>query len=159
MKVIIDITGHKDPLNLILEVSGEARNNKAVKVDTARSLWIPAVNNHGSLGHWKFLEISDPWDLQNTIYSFLLSLKEKTALNHQSMINKTQGVCGGNARIRNTRIPVWTLVSLHKMGASNDDLLTNFPGLTQEDLNKTWLYYEKNNQEIDNAILEQDEDE
>ena len=100
MKVIIDITGHKDPLNLILEVSGEARKDKAVKVDTARSLWIPAVNNHGSLGHWEFLEISDPWDLQNTIYSFLLSLKEKTALNHQSMINKTQGVCGGNAVLK-----------------------------------------------------------
>ncbi|MDH6056548.1 BPTD_3080 family restriction endonuclease [Umezakia ovalisporum] len=59
--------GHKKPLNLILEVSGEARKDKAVKVDTARSLWIPAVNNHGSLGHWEFLEISDPWDAQNTI--------------------------------------------------------------------------------------------
>ena len=76
-----------------------------------------------------------------------------------NLITTTQGICGGNARIRNTRIPVWTLVSLHNLGASDNDLLTNFPGLTQEDLNKAWLYYEKNNQEIDNAILEQDEDE
>ncbi|NES22447.1 MAG: DUF433 domain-containing protein [Symploca sp. SIO3E6] len=27
-------------------------------------------------------------------------------------IQKTPGVCGGNARIRNTRIAVWTLISL-----------------------------------------------
>lgn len=73
-----------------------------------------------------------------------------------NLITTTQGICGGNARIRNTRIPVWTLVSLHKMGASNDDLLTNFPGLTQEDLNKAWQYYANNKQEIDNAILVQD---
>jgi hypothetical protein len=31
-------------------------------------------------------------------------------------IQSTPGVCGGNARIRNTRIPVWTLVSLHQQG-------------------------------------------
>ena len=53
-----------------------------------------------------------------------------------NLITTTQGICGGNARIRNTRIPVWTLVSLHNLGASDNDLLTNFPGLTQEDLNK-----------------------
>jgi Protein of unknown function (DUF433) len=27
-------------------------------------------------------------------------------------IQKTAGVCGGYARIRNTRIPVWTIISL-----------------------------------------------
>ncbi len=26
-------------------------------------------------------------------------------------IQKTMGVCGGQARIRNTRIPVWTVIS------------------------------------------------
>jgi hypothetical protein len=31
-------------------------------------------------------------------------------------IQSTPGVCGGYARIRNTRIPVWTLVSLHQQG-------------------------------------------
>jgi uncharacterized protein (DUF433 family) len=73
-----------------------------------------------------------------------------------NLITTTQGICGGNARIRNTRIPVWTLVSLHNLGASDQDLLDNYPGLTQEDLNKAWLYYANNKQEIDNAILVQD---
>jgi type III restriction enzyme len=74
------------------------------------------------------------------------------------LINKTQAVCGGNARIRNTRIPVWTLVSLHKMGESDSNLISNFPGLTQADLNEAWVYYQNNTQEIENAILEQGKD-
>jgi len=54
-------------INLILEVSGEARKDKAAKTATARALWVPAVNNHGGFGRWAFLEISDPWDAKNTI--------------------------------------------------------------------------------------------
>jgi type III restriction enzyme len=58
-------------LNLILEVSGEPRKDKAAKVATARTLWVPAVNNHGGFGRWMFLEITDPWDAKNTIRAFL----------------------------------------------------------------------------------------
>ncbi len=54
--------GPDDPLNLLIEVSGEARKDKAAKVSTARTLWMPAVNNHGGFGRWGFVEISDPWD-------------------------------------------------------------------------------------------------
>ena len=63
--------GKDDLLNLILEVSGEARKDKAAKVETARNLWIPAINNHGEFGRWAFLEIVDPWDAKNTIRAFL----------------------------------------------------------------------------------------
>jgi type III restriction enzyme len=35
--------GPDDYLNLIIEVSGEARKDKAAKVETARNLWIPAI--------------------------------------------------------------------------------------------------------------------
>jgi len=55
------------PLNLIVEVSGEAKTEKAAKVETARTLWVPAVNNHGGFGRWAFLEISDPWDAKGPI--------------------------------------------------------------------------------------------
>jgi len=63
--------GADDLLNLLLEVSGEARKDKAAKVATARNLWIPAINNHGGFGRWAFLEISDPWDAQRTIRASL----------------------------------------------------------------------------------------
>jgi type III restriction enzyme len=62
--------GKNEPLNLILEVSGEAKKEKAAKVATARTLWVPSVNNHGGFGQWAFLEIRDPWDARNTILSF-----------------------------------------------------------------------------------------
>ncbi len=64
---INDGHGADDLLNLILEVSGEPRKDKAAKVATARTLWVPAINNHGGFGRWAFLEISDPWDAKNTI--------------------------------------------------------------------------------------------
>ena len=56
-----------DVLNLIVEVTGEARKDKAAKVTTARTLWVPAVNNHGGFGRWAFVEVTDPWDAQRTI--------------------------------------------------------------------------------------------
>lgn len=49
-------------LNLVVEVSGVAKRDKAVKVATAKTMWVPAVNNHGGLGLWRFAEVGDPWD-------------------------------------------------------------------------------------------------
>jgi type III restriction enzyme len=54
-------------LNVIVEVSGEERKDKAVKVDTARTLWIPAVNNHGGFGRWAFVEVTDPGNAKSAI--------------------------------------------------------------------------------------------
>jgi type III restriction enzyme len=51
--------GPEDLLNLVIEVSGEARKDKQAKVDTARTLWMPAVNNHGGFGRWAFVEVDD----------------------------------------------------------------------------------------------------
>jgi type III restriction enzyme len=59
--------GHDDPLNLILEVTGEKKKDKEAKVSTARTLWVPAVNNHGGFGRWGFVEITDPWNAKTLI--------------------------------------------------------------------------------------------
>ena len=67
----IEIPGKSEKLNLILEVSGEKRKDKAAKVETARNLWVPAVNNHGGFGTWAFIEITDPWDSKALIRSFI----------------------------------------------------------------------------------------
>ncbi|MBL0344425.1 DEAD/DEAH box helicase family protein [Candidatus Villigracilis affinis] len=71
-----DGRGKDNLLNLVLEVSGEARKDKAAKVETARNLWIPAINNHGGFGRWAFLEIVDPWDAKNTIQAFIKEGKQ-----------------------------------------------------------------------------------
>ena len=53
-------------LNLVIEVTGEGRKDKAAKVGAARTLWVPAVNN-GGFGRWAFVEVTDPWDARQTI--------------------------------------------------------------------------------------------
>lgn len=58
-------------LNLIVEVSGLPKKDKQAKTATARTLWVPAVNNDDSFGRWAFVEISDPWDAQTTIQAML----------------------------------------------------------------------------------------
>lgn len=68
---IDDRHGADNLLNLIIEVTGEKRKEKAAKVITARTLWVPAINNHGGFGRWEFLEVADPWNGQNLIRGFL----------------------------------------------------------------------------------------
>jgi type III restriction enzyme len=65
-------------LNLIVEVTGEKKKEKASKVAAARNLWVPAINNDGGFGRWAFIEISDPWDAKNTIRAELARLSRNT---------------------------------------------------------------------------------
>jgi hypothetical protein len=46
---------------------GVPLRGKAAKVATARTLWVPAINNHGGFGRRAFLEVADPWDAQSVI--------------------------------------------------------------------------------------------
>ncbi|KYC44212.1 hypothetical protein WA1_01230 [Scytonema hofmannii PCC 7110] len=72
----------------------------------------------------------------------------------QNPIQITPGVCGGQARIRNTRIPVWTLVAYRQQGSPDEELLANYPGLTAHDLSAAWDYYEQNREQVDREIAQ-----
>jgi uncharacterized protein (DUF433 family) len=63
-------------------------------------------------------------------------------------IEKTPGVCGGAARIARTRIPVWQLVEARALGASEAEILVDFPGLRAEDLVNAWCYEKSHREEI-----------
>ena len=63
--------GEGDLLNLLIEVTGEKKKDKAAKVATARTLWVPAVNNHRGFGRWAFVEVADPWNAMTTIRGLL----------------------------------------------------------------------------------------
>ncbi len=64
---IDDGQGPENPLNLIVEVTGAKDRDKEAKVATAKTLWVPAVNNAGTWGRWGMIEIDDPWDAQSEI--------------------------------------------------------------------------------------------
>ncbi|MCZ6815914.1 MAG: restriction endonuclease subunit R, partial [Planctomycetota bacterium] len=69
--------GPDDPLQLIIEVSGQPGKKKAAKTSTAETLWVPAVNNAGEWGRWAFIEITDPWDAASAIRVLLRSFLPK----------------------------------------------------------------------------------
>lgn len=71
-------------------------------------------------------------------------------------IRKTPGVAGGVACIRNTRIAVWTLISLANQGADDAELALDFPGLTSFDFRAAKTYYQMYRMEIDSLIAEND---
>ncbi|GAB4217319.1 MAG: hypothetical protein OHK0012_21480 [Synechococcales cyanobacterium] len=68
------------------------------------------------------------------------------------MVKKTPGVAGGHACVRNTRIAVWTLISLARQGMNDEDLIRNFPGLTPFDLLAARVYYQAHQSEIEDLI-------
>jgi uncharacterized protein (DUF433 family) len=80
-----------------------------------------------------------------------------TDIKKKSWVQKTPGVVGGDACIRNTRISVWGLVLSRKLGTSDEQMLENIVGLTPDDLEAAWDYYHQHRDEIDEAIRENEE--
>lgn len=72
-------------------------------------------------------------------------------------IKKTSGVCGGDACIAGTRIPVWVLVNARRLGISEAELLKDYPTLRASDLANAWAYAEIYADEIEIAIRENEE--
>lgn len=58
-----DGRGKRDPLKMVIEIKGNKDDRAWSKADTMEKQWIPAVNNHGGWGRWKFVEIMDPQHL------------------------------------------------------------------------------------------------
>jgi uncharacterized protein (DUF433 family) len=67
-------------------------------------------------------------------------------------IEKTPGICGGEARIAKTRIPIWVLVEARRLGYTDADLLKSYPTITATDLANAWTYAEAHPDEIELAI-------
>lgn len=73
-------------------------------------------------------------------------------------ITKNSNICGGDACIAGTRIPIWILVNARNLGISESQLLYDYPTLTASDLANAWLYFQVNPDEIAAAIQENEED-
>ena len=72
-------------------------------------------------------------------------------------IEKTQNVCGGDACIASTRVPVWTLEQSRRLGFTEAELLDAYPSLKRGDLTAAWEYVAGNKAEVENAIRENEE--
>ena len=69
-------------------------------------------------------------------------------------IDSDPRVCGGDACIIRTRIPVWVLVQSRRLGISEADILKSYPTLHAEDLVHAWAYEQSHRDEIDRQIAE-----
>jgi type III restriction enzyme len=68
-------------------------------------------------------------------------------------ISRTPTICGGDACIRDTRIPVWSVIQAHRLGTSAEGLRNYFvTPLTPEDVHAALAYYEEHTEEIDSEI-------
>jgi uncharacterized protein (DUF433 family) len=95
--------------------------------------------------------------LQPAEQAAIIQLLSNNLANTWAGIRKTPDVMGGEACIRNTRIPVWLLVSYRRLGLSEAKLLDNYPDLTATDLSNAWAYAETYPDEIAIALRKQDE--
>ncbi len=80
----------------------------------------------------------------------------------ESWIQKTQGVCGGDACIRNTRVPVWSVVVAQRLGATTlgtkEELQDYFvTPLSAADVEAAGAYYEQHRAEIEEEIRQNEE--
>jgi len=87
----------------------------------------------------------------------IIQLLSNNLANTWEGIGKTPNVMGGDACIRDTRIPVWLLISYRRLGLSEAKLLENYPDLSATDLANAWAYAAIYPSEIEIAIRKQDE--
>lgn len=69
-------------------------------------------------------------------------------------IESRPDINGGEPCIVRTRIPVWVLVQARQLGASEADLLRDYPTLRAEDLANAWAYARTHREEIEEQISE-----
>ncbi|MFZ5832992.1 MAG: DUF433 domain-containing protein [Planctomycetota bacterium] len=74
-----------------------------------------------------------------------------------SGIDRNPGVCGGEPCVTRTRIPVWLLEQLRRLGTHESEILRSYPTLKAVDLVNAWAYVEFHQSEIDAQIRENEE--
>ncbi len=72
-------------------------------------------------------------------------------------VESTPGVCGGEACIVRTRIPVWTLEQGRRLGMSEAELLRCYPTLRAADLANAWAYVRGHRHEVEDQIRANEE--
>lgn len=83
-------------------------------------------------------------------------LRRRVFAEYPSIV-RTPGVCGGAARLIRTRISIWVLEQMRRLGIAEVDILRSFPTLRAIDLVQAWSYAARFREEIEQAIQENEE--
>ena len=98
---------------------------------------------------------SVPEFLKQEVLDFVMFLKERHL---KQGIQKTPGVCGGEACVGETRLAVWMLVEARRAGCTDTEILQDYPGLNAARLANAWAYAASHAEEIEEAITENSRD-
>jgi uncharacterized protein (DUF433 family) len=75
------------------------------------------------------------------------------------LISKRLDRCGGDACIRDLRIPVWAVVNYQRLGATDAEILQAYPSRRPSDLAVAYDYAHAHRPEIEAAIRRNEEEE
>ena len=73
-------------------------------------------------------------------------------------VTKSEGVCGGRARLVGTRIPVWVIAVLARQGGSLEEIQRAYPSLSSDDVAVALAYANAFPEEIQTDICDQETD-
>lgn len=97
-----------------------------------------------------------PEPVQAEVLDFVLFVKARAGAlptsDSSGRIQRTPGVCGGEACIGMTRVAVWILEEARRAGVGDLELLKDYPGIGVFDLEAAWQYVETHREEIEQAI-------
>jgi type III restriction enzyme len=81
-----------------------------------------------------------------------------TLKNNHPYVTTNKNICGGKPIIRNTRIPVWSLIQWYKTGMSIEEVIKEFPQLKPAQIHDTFSFYYDNQKEIEKQIIENEKE-
>ena len=64
-------------------------------------------------------------------------------------IDRVSGVCGGEPKIKGTRIPVWIIAGWESMGMNLDEITAMYPNIDAAQVHDALSYYYDHKAEID----------
>lgn len=72
-------------------------------------------------------------------------------------VTRTPGVCGGKPCIAGTRIRVWDVATHTLGGASPEEIVEVFPGLSLADVHAALAYFYDHREEIERQVSQDDQ--
>jgi uncharacterized protein (DUF433 family) len=97
-----------------------------------------------------------PEPVQQEVLDFLLFIKVRNQASARG-VEQTPGVCGGDACVAGTRIPVWAIEQGRRLGFTDDELLATYPTLRRSDFPAIWSYVKSHLPDIEKAIQENEQ--
>jgi len=69
--LVDDGHGDEDLLRVVVEIKGFQNENSKAKRETMNAYWIPGVNNLGTYGRWKFIELADFYEIKDDFQTII----------------------------------------------------------------------------------------